>query len=376
MIVPMVQVHARYSKNEIHDRVVWINNFRLFFGLAFFAGLIVLNALKVAMTLDVLILFMVGIAILVYSLLCFAYLATQRPSLNELLFFTVFMAMVDMFAITVFVYFSGGHESPYFVFYLLGLTTVVMGIPYLTTSVFALAGLAAMFYDLMIILTNFHLLPFFSRLHGRVALNPQDAYLGLLNALIVPIVIFFFAAGFFAISKFMETVRLESDNKIDAEKNVEKTLSSFAQVYFILTHVYKPDEMLNQALKKLLEILKLKSGMILTLDSQKKLVCAANHNVQKGVIENFEHKPFKEMSELPANLKGIVLGGEFIHNWSSWKLVFHGKPQGLLVFFGAEGEEWIDSRYKESLDAIAEEMSAAIYYGGLFKKLTPKSKEE
>jgi hypothetical protein len=200
--------------------------------------------------------------------------------------------------------------------------------------------------------------------------------LGLINALIVPLVIFFFAAGFYAIAKFMETVRLESDNKIDAEKNVEKTLSSFAQVYFILTRVFKLDEMLDQALKKLLEILKLKSGMVLVLDSQKRLLCAAGHGVPKGVIDNFEHKPFKEMSELPANLKEIVLGGELIHNWSSWKLVFHGKPQGLLVFFGAEGEEWIDARYKDALEAVAEEMSAAIYYGSLFKKLSPKSKEE
>jgi hypothetical protein len=371
----MTQMHARYSKGEIHERVTWINNFRLFFGLAFFVGLIVLNAFSVSLSFDILILFMVGIAVLVYSLLCFAYLATQRPALNELVFFSVFMALIDMFIITVFVYFSGGYESPYFVFYLLGVTTVVMGVPYLTASVFVLAGVAAIFYDLMIFLTAFQSLPFYSRLHGRIALSPQDAHLGLLNALIIPVVIFFFAAGFYAITRFMESIRLESDGKIDAEKNVEKTLSSFSQIYFILTHVHKSDEMLNQALKKLLEILKLKSGMILTLDSQKRLVCSANHNVQKGVIDNFVHKPFKEMSELPANLKGIVLGGEFIHNWSSWKLIFHGKPQGLLVFFGAEGEEWIDPRYKEALDAVAEEMSAAIYYGGLFKKLTPKSKE-
>ena len=372
----MGAVHARYSKNEIHDRVYWINNFRLFFGLAFFVGLIVMNALKVELSLDVLILMFVGIAILVYSLLCFAYLATQKPALNELIFFAVFMAMIDMFVITVFVYFSGGYESPYFVFYLLGLTTVVMGIPYLTASVFVLAGVSSVFYDLMIFFTNVKGLPFFSRLHGRAVLLPQDAYLGTFNMLIIPVVIFFFAAGFYAIAKFMESTRLESDCKIDAEKNVEKTLSAFGQVYFILTHVFKPDEMLNQALKKLLEILKLKSGMILTLDSQKKLVCAANHNVAKGVIENFVHKPFKEMSELPANLKEIVLGGELIHNWSSWQLVFHGKPQGLLVFFGAEGEEWIDPRYKEALEAVAEEMSSAIYYGNLFKKLSPKAKEK
>jgi hypothetical protein len=372
----MAQAHARYSKNEIHERVTWINNFRLFFGLAFFAGLILLNAFRVSLSFDALILILVGIAVLLYSLLCFAYLATQKPALNELVFFSVFMAMIDMFVVTIFVYFSGGHESPYFVFYLLGLTTVVMGIPYLTASVFVLAGVASVFYDLMILLTNLGGMPFYSRLHGRVVLTPQDAQLGLINALIIPVVIFFFAAGFYAIAKFMENIRLESDSRIDAEKNVEKTLSSFSQVYFILTHVFKPDEMLTQALKKLLEILKLKSGMIMTLDSQKRLVCSADHDVAKGVIDNFERKPFKEMSELPANLKEIVLGGELIHNWSSWKLVFHGKPQGLLVFFGAEGEEWIDARYKDALEAVAEELSAAIYYGGLFKKLTPKSKEE
>lgn len=365
--------HARYSKNEIHERVFWVNNFRLFFGLAFFVGLILMNALSVSLSVDVLLLIMVGIAILVYSLLSFAYLSTQRPALNELVFFSVFLAMIDMVVITIFVYFSGGYESPYFVFYLLALTTVVMGIPYLIFSVFLLAATASIFYDLMIFFTSFEgVLPFYSRLHGRTFLTGQDVYLSCLSAFIIPAVIFFFAAGFYAIAKFMENIRQESDNRIDAEKNVERTISSFSQVYFILTHVFKLDEMLNQALGKLLEILNLNSGLVLVLDAEKKLVSVASHNVPRGVIDNFEGKPFKEMGDLPPNLKGIVLGGELIHNWSLWKLIFHDKPQGLLVFFGKEGETWIDPRYKDSLDAIADEMASAIYYGGLFKKLTSK----
>jgi hypothetical protein len=366
-------MHARYSKNEIHDRVFWVNNFRLFFGLAFFVMLILMNALSVNLSVDVLLLIMIGIAILVYSLLSFAYLATQKPVLNELIFFSVFLAMIDMVVVTIFVYFSGGYESPYFVFYLLALTTVVMGIPYLTFSVFLLAGAASLFYDLMIFFTNYNgVLPFFSRLHGRTVLGRQDINLSLLSAFIIPVIIFFFAAGFYAIAKFMENIRQESDSRIDAEKGVEKTISSFSQVYFILTHVFKLDEMLNQALLKMLEILNLNSGMILILDAEKKLISAASHNVPKGVIDNFEHKPFKEMSDLPPNLKGIVLGGELIHNWSLWKLIFHNKPQGLLVFFGKEGEEWIDPRYKDSLDAIADEIASAVYYGSLFKRLTAK----
>jgi hypothetical protein len=332
-----------------------------------------MNALSINLSVDVLLLIMVGIAILVYSLLSFAYLSTQKPALNEIVFFSVFLSMLDMVVITIFVYFSGGYESPYFVFFLLALTTVVMGIPYLTFSVFLLAAAASFFYDLMIFFTSFYkVMPFFSRLHGRATLSEQDIYLSALSAFIIPVIIFFFAAGFYAIARFMENIRQDSDNKIDTEKGVEKTISSFSQVYFILTHVFKLDEMLDQTLCKLLGILCLNSGMILTVGADKKLVAAACHNVPKGVIANFEGKPFKEMGDLPPNLKGIVLGGELIHNWSLWKLNFHNKPQGLLVFFGNEGEAWIDPRYKDSLDAVADEIASAIYYGSMFKRLTPK----
>ena len=369
-------MHARYSKNEIHERIFWVNNFRLFFGLAFFVLLILLNALNVSLSVDVLLLIMIGTAILVYSLLSFAYLATQRPALNELIFFSVFLAMLDLAIITIFVYFSGGYQSPYFVFYLLALTSVVMGVPYMTFSVFLLAGAASVFYDLMIFFTNYdRVLPFYSRLLGRTPLTGPDVLFSWLSALIIPLIIFFFAAGFYAIARFMENVRLENDSRVDAEKDAEKSLSSFSQVFFVLTHVFKPAEMLAQALGKLLEILNLNSGLVLVLDADKKLALAASANVPRGVIDNFVGKSFKEMEDLPPNLKGIVLGGELIHNWSLWKMVFHNKPQGLLVFFGREGESWIDPRYKESLEAVADEMAAAVYYSSLFKKLSPKAKE-
>jgi len=369
-------MHARYSKNEIHERIFWVNNFRLFFGLAFFVLLIMLNALSVNLSVDVLLLIMIGIAILVYSLLSFAYLATQRPALNELIFFSVFLSMLDLAIITIFVYFSGGYQSPFFVFYLLALTAVTMGIPYLTASVFLLAGAASVFYDLMIFFTNYdRVLPFYSRLLGRTQITSQDLLYSWLSAVIIPVIIFFFAAGFYAIARFMENVRLENDNRVDAEKEAEKALSSFSQVYFILTHVFKQSEMLAQALAKLREILGLNSGLILVVDGDKKLALAAAANVPKGVIDNFVGKSFREMEDLPPNLKGIVMGGELIHNWSLWKLVFHNKPQGLLVFFGKEGENWIDPRYKESLDAVADEMASAVYYSNLFRRLGPKAKE-
>ncbi len=369
-------MHARYSKNEIHERIFWVNNFRLFFGLAFFALLIIFNALHISLSVDVLLLLMIGIAILVYSLLSFAYLSTQKPALNEMIFFSVFLAMLDLAIITIFVYFSGGYQSPFFVFYLLALTTVVMGIPYLTFSVFLLAGTASIFYDLMIFFTNYErILPFYSRLVGRTPLSEKDVLFSSISAVVIPLIIFFFAAGFYVITRFMENVRVDNDNRLDAEKNAEKSISSFSQVYFILTHVFKQSEMLAQALGKLLSIVNLNAGMVLTIDSDKKLALAASANVPKGVIENFVGKTFKEMEDLPPNLKGIVLGGELIHNWSLWKLVFHNKPQGLLVFFGKEGENWIDPRYKESLDAVADEMASAVYYSNLFKKLGPKAKE-
>jgi hypothetical protein len=360
--------HLKYSKNELLNRVYWVNNFRIVFGFFFFVGLMLLNAFRIVLPVNIVALIMLGIAVLVYGALSFLYLSTQKPALTEIIFISVFLGIIDIVVITVFVYFSGGYESPYFVFYLLALTSVSLGVPFLTFSVFLMAVAASVFYDAMIFLTVFHWIPFYSKTQELSMLGAQDVYLSYASAIFIPIIILFFSFGIYLMVRFMESMRQELEDKVEEEKSIEKIIASLSQVYWILTHVLRLDEMLDKALHKLLEILKINSGMILLIDQKKGLVCRASHDVPAAVCHNFEGKTFKEVSELPANLKGFVWGAEALHNWSIRKLVFHNKPQGLLVFFGKEGEAWIDPRFKEPLDALADELAAAIYYGKLFKK--------
>ncbi len=365
----MGKMHPRYAKTEIFNRIRWVNNFRIVFGSIFFIGLILMNVSRVILPEPTFVLVLVGLFILFYAILTYYYLETQKPTLNELILLSVFLGVVDLIFITAFVYFSGGFESPYFVFYLLVLTAVLVSAPYFPKAVFLGAAATAVFYDSILFLTAYGMIPYYSRRGEVFSLLDIQVRQSMVNSILVPAVIFFFSLGVFMVEKFLEKERQDLKAKIESDRSFETKVTALSSVYWTLTHVLRPEPMLSQALSKTLEALGLSSGMICLVDPRKGLTCRTKQGVSQEIVYNFEGKKIVEVAESLPNLKGIIVGNEVIHNISIRKLFFRNKALGLLVLFGKEGEEWLDPKLNVCLDALADEIAAAIYYGKIFKTL-------
>jgi len=369
-------MQVRFSKAEIIDRIIWVNLFRIAFGCFFFFGLVVLNLFDIYLASPTFVLVLIGIFILMYAGLTHYYLVTQKTVLAELVFLTVFLTAVDLFCITGFIYFSGGIESPYVPLYILILASVPVSMPQLPYAVFFWAFGAALLYDAVIILTYFDLIPFYSRQAIVVALGQANLRLSVFSCFLAPAIDFFFAFAAFSASSYIHDQRAKLEVEMARETELGKKAQGFAEVHWILTHVLKPEAMLNQALKKLLEVLHLSSGLILTLEPREGLACRARQGVPPELMSVFIGKSLKEAAVHPANLKEIVVAGEAIQNIFNRKLIFHKKELGLLVIFGKEGEEWLEPRMAAPLDAIVDEVGAAVFYSKFFCRFGREKKKE
>jgi hypothetical protein len=315
------------------------------------------------------VLMLIGIAILFYATLTFYYLATQKPALSEIIFLSVFLGVVDIVFITAFVYFSGGIESPYFVLYLLVLSTVLVSSPYYPQAVFLWTAFAALFYDAMVLLTMFDLIPFYSRSAEVTALGPQYVRISQMSLLLIPLLLFFFSFWTYTVMKLLQRERGELETEVESEKKYEKMLAAFTAVLWVLTHVFRLDTMLGKALDKLLGALGLSSGLVLLVDKQNKLVCLAEQGVPPVVVDIFHGKNARQAEVTPANLKGILFGEDVIRNLAVKKIVFRQKQLGILVLFGKEGEEWWVPKFEAQLASVTDEMGVAINYGKMFRQL-------
>lgn len=362
-------MQIRYTKSEITNRVHWVNFFRVIFGSIFFAGLVLMNAFHVSLPAPTVVLTLIGLFILFYAMLTYYYLKTQKPSLNEIVFLSVFLGIVDILFITAFVYFSGGYDSPYFAFYLLVLATVPVVTPYFIQSVFLWAAVATALYELIITATMSNQIPYYMRGVGISYMTEHQERISVISAFAIPTIIVLFSLGVYALGRVLESERQKLWQEMAEAKGLDKKIVALSSAYWTFTHVFKPEIMLNQALDKILEALGLSLGMVMLLDRQNNLACRVCRNVPREVIDSFHGKSLKQAAETPPNLKGIVIGGEVIRNIVVRSLVFHNRSIGLLVLFEKEGEERIDARLKEPLDAVADEMASAIYYGKLLRRL-------
>ncbi|MDD4178630.1 MAG: hypothetical protein PHH14_01085 [Candidatus Margulisbacteria bacterium] len=359
---------AKYNKAEIIRRVILVNNFRLVFGLCFFVGLLLLNISRISINVPTATLFFLGFFILFYALLTYYFLKTQQVSLTEIMYLSVFLGILDLLLITTFVYFSGGIESPYFVFYMLILSSVPVKIPYFSKSVFLWAGAASVFYDLMIYFTVVGLIPFYSRSSGVVDIGIADIRLNIINALLIPAVLFFFSAGIYLIAQIMASERLEIEEERNKERDLEKKITEFSSLFWILTHVFNVEKLMEKSLDKILELLGIRSGMIMLADKDGQLFCQAKREIDRSILETLEGKTIKQLPVAPSNLKAIILSDAIIHHISVRKLVFNHKIIGALILFGKEGEDWLEPTVSSCLDAATSEIAAAVYYNRLFKK--------
>jgi hypothetical protein len=127
--------------------------------------------------------------------------------------------------------------------------------------------------------------------------------------------------------------------------------------------------MLAQALEKLLEALGLSAGMIMLADPKKGLSCVAKQGVPAELPAAFAGRRLEGLTTEPVNLKGIVIGGEVIRHTAVMTLAFHHRRLGALVLFVKEGEETLDQKVVPVLEALADELAAAIFYSRLMGRL-------
>lgn len=362
-------MEVRYSKAEVLSRVAWANHFRIIFGSIFFFGLIVMNSLGIFLREPTIVLVLIGLAVLFYALLSYYYLTTQRPSLGETIFLSVFLGVVDMLAITVFVYFSGGADSPYFVFYLLVLAAKLISTPYFPQAVFLWAAVAAFCYDALLLLLLTGFLPVYARGAEIVGLTPAVAHSITTNFFLIPAVLFFFALGVYLIGQVTRQERLTLQSELEGEKELEKKLAAFGQVNWLLTHMFSLDTMLNDVLAKLLDILDLGSGLIMITDQKGALVPKAAKNVPPELLAVFSRQNLKQLDISPANLKGIMIDNDVIHHLMLKKLAFQKRSLGLLVLFCREGEHCPNAKLSAALEPIVDELSVTLYYARLFRRV-------
>jgi hypothetical protein len=362
-------MEVKYSKAEILNRVAWANHFRIIFGSIFFVGLIIMNTLGIFLREPTVVLVLIGISILFYSLLSYYYLTTQKPSLGEVIFLSFFLGLVDVVAITVFIYFSGGADSPYFAFFLLILASKLVSTPYFQQVVFVWAAIAAACYDGLLLLLLTGLLPVYGRNAMMIGLTPAMERSIVTNMFLIPALLFIFALGVYLIGRVSRQERLELQEELDGEKELEKKIASFSQVYWTLTHVFNLDNMLSEVLDKVLEILGHGSGLIMVTDQKGGLVPKASKNVPPQLLEAFRQQNLKQLDISPANLKGIMIDDEVISNLLLKKLLFQKRPLGLLVIFCREGERCPNAKLQAALEPVVDELSAALYYGKLLRRV-------
>ncbi|MCU0640494.1 MAG: hypothetical protein MUC35_00200 [Candidatus Margulisbacteria bacterium] len=359
---------VKYSKAEIISRVTWANHFRIIFGSIFFVGLLVMNIMGVFLSEPTVVLIMIGLAILFYALLGFYYLQTQRPSLGETVFLSVFLGMIDMVAITTFVYFSGGAESPYFVFYLLVLATGIVSSPYFPQAVFLWAGLAAVLYDAMVLLIMNGALPYYTRNAEIGQLTELFFRQANTTLFMTPAITILFALGVFLVSLVNRRERGLMQGELEEEKALEKKMAGFNQVYWALTHILSLDKMLGEVLEKILQLLDLNSGLIMTCDQYGDKSRQIAHKVPPELTAMFNCQNLKKMEISPANLKGVMINDVLIASVLFKRLVFHDRLVGMMVLFVREGEHTPGAKLNAALDAAADELAAALYYERLLKR--------
>lgn len=365
-------MYPRYSKAEIIDRYYWTNNFRIILGIAFFAIFILFNFFRVDLPENIYVLMLIGLFILFYGLLTYYYLKAQNVSLNEIIFLSTFLVIMDLLCLTVFVYFSGGHQSLAFIGYFLVVAVVPFWAPYIIFSPLFWALFSAFLYDGLLLLVATKAIPFIALHQGVTSLGPADIKGISVNAITIPTVLILFAIGEIMILKYMRSERAGLEERLDHEKEVEKRYASFSSVFWILTHALGTRQMLKEALDKLLEILSLRSGMILLLDPKKGAVSNATRGIPEEMVQAIRGKQVKEIDDIFANLQGIFVGKEFIQKELIKKLVFHGKTMGFLILFSKEDSLRVSSDLRDMLDAVADEMAAAVYYGKLFRRIRAK----
>ncbi|MBI5400133.1 HAMP domain-containing histidine kinase [Candidatus Saganbacteria bacterium] len=192
--------------HDIRHKIGWSVNIRYviallglgLFSFAMFYGLTVISATLF------LIAGLAGYNFLIHLI----YLFSQRFKLWQLVFLRSAAETIDVLAITIFIYITGGLDSPYWFLYLVLLVISGFGVYSLASlSVFIIAIFSALFYLGLLTLTYYRILPSYGLV---VNLTPQQLLELILNrAVFVTVAFFLFSTTIFYFSKLVNQHRKE-----------------------------------------------------------------------------------------------------------------------------------------------------------------------
>jgi hypothetical protein len=248
-------------------------------------------------------------------------------------------------------------------FFLIFFSTSVYA-PFSPALVFVLAGISSTAYALLHLLVLAKSIPYFSSYEGVLISDSLINKQSIQNAVLIPFVFFFFSLGVYLFSKYFRKEREEFQTEIELRTTQGNKFVSFSSLYWILANVFDLEEMLNKALVRILELLNIKSGMILVFDNKQGLSCPAKVKVPENIEKMFLSKGKDELDKLS------VAEGEFA---GSGKLLFikrlehRGAIVGVLVLFG---QEKIDPQVIPPLEMVLRDMASAIKYGKAFRWVT------
>jgi hypothetical protein len=361
-----------FSKQELIERLVWVNNFRFLLGLFFFISFSVLLFFRLFVDPGYEAALIAGLFLFSYSFLVRYYLNSQKTiSLGEVIFLSIFLAVMDMTITCSFVYFTGAAESPNFVLLFLNLISVIMTFPYFLQAVFVAAATASLGYEFILWSHLNGYRPFLQGLTpGSERSHEVMERLTLIHALTIPVLLFIVAAVAFFLSRHIISIRKRFDKILIDEGQSQAEITSLSNISWILTRVTDLNYMLERVLEEVFKILGVSSGGIFIISSktgyfQKK----ASIGLPTPLITYLAKlKPGTLPNEKDATLKKMIADEKITEMLAKSILAPKEVQMGYIVLF-SRGEEQFSKRGIVILDSIVAELSIALGYACFLEKV-------
>lgn len=354
-----------FTRHELIDRLSLVNGFRLMLGALFFAFLTALGFLKFYFSPGMEAILFLGLFLFSYSLLTHYYLKTQATiAMVEVIFLSAFITLLDILMITVSIYFTGGGESPFFIFYLLSLLVTTFIFPYYLPGLFVWLAGVLLFYEGMIFMILTGTLPAFPRfLSGQS--NPEVSWrITLINAISIPVILLAACLAAYFFSRHLLKERHHFKKILVEEETSQQEFAALSNISWIMTRIQDVDYMLEQVLEESFKLLKLHSGAIFMLNHKK---------ISRGVpaaLNNYltKIKPCELPAEDDPKLRRL-LKEEKIERFICKSLVApKGAHLGMIIFFVRQGES-PSQRGLFNFDAIVNELSIVLGYALFIDKI-------
>lgn len=354
-----------FSKQELIERLTWVNNFRFLLGLFFFINFTVLLFFRLYADPGYEAALIAGLFLFSYSFLVRYYLNSQKAiSLGEVVFLSVFLSVMDLVITSAFIYFTGAVESPHFILYLLNIISVILTFPYFPQAVIIAAAGGTFCYEVILWcqLTGYRsFVPGFTPGSER---SPQVIQrLLLTNSMAIPVILFVASIIAFFLSRHITSIRKRFDKILVDEGQSQAEITSLSNISWILTRVGDLSYMLERVLEEVFKIMGVSSGGIFIISAktgyfQKKASIGLPTPLTTYLARQ---KPGTLPNEKDPALKKMIADDKITEMLAKSILAPKGIQMGYVVLF-ARGEEQFSKRGIVILDSIVAELSIALGY--------------